>query len=208
MKTLHLVALFLTAVLSSAPLRASTRATDYPGAVSILLGVDKVQEDLHLSDKQKNRLATLREELKEKSRALTDKANKESMPKIESEKELYSLIDTNNDQSLAVLSPAQIIRFNQLQNQALGYSMLVSPKIQSALQLSVKQSIAIEALRVKGLKFVAETNKNFLNGKISYEKRMELLRNYRLDQAESMKDILTPDQRKIFAELSGAPLKS
>ena len=86
--------------------------------------------------------------------------------------------------------------------------MLVSPKIQSELQLSAKQAASIDALRVKGLEFVAETNKNFLNGTISHQKRMELLRNYRLDQAESMKRILTPEQRKKFAELSGAPLKS
>ena len=208
MKPLHLVALFLSAVLSVAPLRASTRATDYPGSVCILLGVDKVQEDLHLNPKQKARLATLREDLKEKARALTEKATKDSIPKIESEKELFSLIDTNNDQSLAVLSAPQLVRFNQLQNQALGYSMLVSPKIQSALQLTAKQSASIEGIRLKGLEFVAETNKTFLNGTISHQKRMELLRNYRLEQAEAMMRVLTSEQRKKFAELSGAPLKS
>jgi hypothetical protein len=126
---------------------------------------------------------------------------------LAADQKLFALIDNNNACALAVLTPEQSARFNEIQNQALGYTMLVSPKVQKKLALSAKQVISIETIRIKGLDFVAETNRAFDEGKIPQAKRIHLLRDYRTDQAEDFKAVLTPAQRKAFSVLGGVPLK-
>ena len=206
MKTNYVIVL-LAFLLAAAPLHATTRATDYPGSVSILLGVESVREDLALTDKQKSRLDALRSELRSKSRVLTQKDDASREARIKADQKLFSLIDRNNARALAVLTPAQSARFHEIQNQALGYTMLVSPKIQKTLAIDAKQAIAIEKIRLKGLDFVAATNRSYEEGRIPQSKRIHLLRDYRIKQAQAFKAVLTPAQRKAFGALEGHPLK-
>lgn len=201
------VVVLLAVLLAAAPLHATTRATDYPGSVSILLGVESVREDLALTDKQKARLNALRSELRSKSRALTQKDDASREARIKADQKLCSLIDRNNACALAVLTPAQSVRFHEIQNQALGYTILVSPKIQKTLAIDAKQVIAIEKIRLKGLDFVAATNRSYEEGRIPQSQRIHLLRDYRTKQAKAYKDVLTPAQRKAFDALAGHPLK-
>lgn len=206
MKSNYVIVL-LAFLLAAAPLHATTRATDYPGSVSILLGVESVREDLALTDKQKSRLDALRSELRSKSRVLTQKDDASSEARIKADQKLFSLIDCNNARALAVLTPAQSARFHEIQNQALGYTMLVSPKIQKTLAIDAKQVIAIEKIRLKGLDFVAATNRSYEEGRIPQSKRIHLLRDYRIKQAQAFKAVLTPAQCKAFGALEGNPLK-
>jgi hypothetical protein len=61
---------------------------------------------------------------------------------------------------------------------------------------------------VRGLEFVAHANRLFEDGEIPNYKRIELLRNYRIEQAGEMKKVLTPAQVKAFGKLCGKPLKA
>jgi len=197
----------LLVLLAATPLRATTRATDYPGSISMLLGVESVRSDLALDAKQKSRLNVLRKELRSKSQVLTQKKSKVPLSRLTADQKLFSLIDTNNSGALAVLTPEQSVRFHEIQNQALGFTMLVSPKVQKQLVFGVKQVISIEKIRLKGLDFVAETNLAFEEGKLSQDKRLQLLRDYRSEQADDFKAVLTRAQREAFSALCGQPLK-
>ena len=195
-------------LLAATPLCATTRATDYPGSVSMLLCVESVRSDLALDAKQKSRLNALRKELRSKSEVLTRKKSKVPISRLTPDQKLFSLIDGNNSSALAVLTLEQSVRFHEIQNQALGFTMLVSPKVQRQLELGIKQVISIEKIRLKGLDFVAETNHTFEEGKISQDERLQRLRDYRAHQAEDFKAVLTRAQRKVFSALCGPPLKN
>jgi Spy/CpxP family protein refolding chaperone len=84
--------------------------------------------------------------------------------------------------------------------------MLVSPQIQKQLRLTYRQRASVEALRIRGLEFVAEINRSYGSGAVSHKNRVDILRDYRMRQAEEMKALLTPAQRNAFAALCGKPL--
>ena len=200
-----LLAIFGLALAASAPLHATTRATDYPGSVTLLIETPGVKADLGLNPAQTAQINSLRRELKTRSQALL-KNPAGSNTGLTADQRLFALIDGNNARALALLTPAQFARFSEIQNQILSYSMLVSPQIQKQLRLTYRQRTAIEALRVRGLEFVAEINRSYASGAVSNKNRVDILRDYRMRQAEEMKSLLTPAQRKTFAALCGKPL--
>jgi hypothetical protein len=201
----NLLAILGLALASSVPLHATTRATDYPGSVTMLMEIPSVRSDLALSRDQVAQVNSLCRELKSRSQTLL-KAPTSGATGLTSDQRLFALIDGNNARALALLNPAQFARFSELQNRILSYSMLVSPQIQKQLCLTRRQSAAVESLRVRGLEFVAEMNRSFGSGVISHKNRVEILRDYRVRQAEEMKTLLTPTQRNTFVALCGKPL--
>ena len=76
-------------LLAATPLRATTRATDYPGSVSMLLCVESVRSDLALDAKQKSRLNALRKELRSKSEVLTRKKSKVPISRLTPDQKLF-----------------------------------------------------------------------------------------------------------------------
>jgi hypothetical protein len=158
--------LLVAAIATTAPLQATTRAVDYPGSVAVLLGVSGVRADLDLSAQQKSKLNSIRKELRAKARAIVNSAQSDRPQELTTDQRLFSLIDRNNAEALVVLSPEQLTRFHEIQNRMLGFTMLVSPKIQKQLGLSARQIRSIEAIRVRGLEFVAHANRLFEDGEI------------------------------------------
>jgi hypothetical protein len=200
-----LLAIIGIALAASAPLHATTRATDYPGSVTLLMEMPGVQSDLGLSSTQTAQIHSLRRELKSRSQSLL---NSPAGPNtgLTPDQRLFALIDGNNARALALLTPAQFARFTEIQNQILSYSMLVSPQIQKQLRFSYRQRASVEALRVRGLEFVGEINRSYGSGAVSQKNRVDILRDYRMRQAGEMKALLTPAQRNAFAALCGKPL--
>jgi len=200
-----LLAIIGIALAASAPLHATTRATDYPGSVTLLMEMPGVQSDLGLSSTQTAQIHSLRRELKSRSQSLL-KSPAGPNTALTSDQRLFALIDGNNARALALLTPAQFARFTEIQNQILSYSMLVSPQIQKQLRLTYRQRASVEALRVRGLEFVGEINRSYGSGAVSQKNRVDILRDYRMRQAGEMKALLTPAQRNAFAALCGKPL--
>ena len=200
-----LLAIIGIALAASAPLHATTRATDYPGSVTLLMEMPGVQSDLGLSSTQTAQIHSLRRELKSRSQSLL-KSPAGPNTGLTPDQRLFALIDGNNARALALLTPAQFARFTEIQNQILSYSMLVSPQIQKQLRLTYRQRASVEALRVRGLEFVAEINRSYGSGAVSQKNRVDILRDYRMRQAGEMKALLTPAQRNAFAALCGKPL--
>ena len=205
-KLLAILAIALT-VAGTSRLHATTRATDYPGSVTILMDSASVRSDLGLNPAQRAKLSILRSDLKSKSTALAKNPESQHSSGLTSDQRLFALIDRNNAKALALLKPEQFARFHQIQNQILGYSMLVSPKVQKQLALTRSQTAQVEAIRIRGLEFVAQANRSFEDGTLQHPRRVELLRNYRIEQADQMRKILTPAQLKAFAILCGQPIK-
>jgi hypothetical protein len=204
-KTLALVAIAFTATL--APLQATTRATDYPGSVTILLDIAAVRADLGLSSKQKSQLKSIRKELDAKTKSILQRSKSSKPSVLTTDQRLFSMIDLNNAEALAVLTPAQLNRFHEIQNRMLGYTMVFSPKVQKQLGLSRSQVGKIEKIRIRGLEFVAQSNRSFEEGTMNHDKRLEVLRDYRIDQSAEIKKILTPAQIAAFAKICGKPVK-
>jgi len=208
-KTLALVAIAFTATL--APLQATTRATDYPGSVTILLDIAAVRADLGLSSKQKSQLKSIRKELDAKTKSILQRSKSSKPSVLTTDQRLFSMIDLNNAEALAVLTPAQLNRFHEIQNRMLGYTMgytmVFSPKVQKQLGLSRSQISKIEKIRIRGLEFVAQSNRSFEEGTMNHDKRLEVLRDYRIDQSAEIKKILTPAQIAAFAKICGQPVK-
>ena len=200
-----LLAIFGLALAASAPLQATTRATDYPGSVTLLMEMPSVRSDLGLSSTQTAQIHSLRRELKFRSESLL-KSPAAPNTGLTPDQRLFALIDGNNARALALLTPTQFARFTEIQNQILSYSMLVSPQIQKQLRLTYRQRASVEALRIRGLEFVAEINRSYGSGAVSHKNRVDILRDYRMRQAEEMKALLTPAQRNAFAALCGKPL--
>lgn len=201
----NLLAIIGFTLAASATVQATTRATDYPGSVTLLMEMPTVRSDLGLGGDQVAQIKNLRRELKTRSQAILNKSES-NVNSLTPDQRLFALIDGNNARALALLTPAQFARFGEIQNQILSYSMLVSPQIQKQLHLSYRQRSSIESLRVRGLEFVSEMNRSFGSGAISHKNRVEILRDYRIRQAEEMKSLLTPKQRIAFAALCGKPL--
>jgi len=204
-KTLALVAVALAAAL--APLQATTRATDYPGSVSILLDIAAVRADLGLSSKQKSQLKSIRKELDAKTKSILQRSKSSKPSVLTTDQRLFSMIDLNNAEALAVLTPAQLSRFHEIQNRMLGYTMVFAPRIQKELRLSKSQIGKIEKIRIRGLEFVAQANRSFEEGTMNHDNRLEVLRDYRIDQSAEIKKILTQSQAEAFAKLCGQPVK-
>ena len=200
-----LLAIFGLALAASAPLQATTRATDYPGSVTLLMEMPGVRSDLGLSSTQTAQIHSLRRELKSRSQSLL-KSPAAPNTGLTPDQRLFALIDGNNARALALLTPTQFVRFSEIQNQILSYSMLVSPQIQKQLRLTYRQRASVESLRIRGLEFVAEINRSYGSGAVSHKNRVDILRDYRMRQAEEMKALLTPAQRNAFAALCGKPL--
>jgi hypothetical protein len=200
-----LLAIFGLALAASAPLQATTRATDYPGSVTLLMEMPSVRSDLGLSSTQTAQIQSLRRELKSRSQSLL-KSPAAPNTGLTPDQRLFALIDGNNARALALLTPTQFARFSEIQNQILSFSMLVSPQIQKQLRLTYRQRASVEALRIRGLEFVAEINRSYGSGAVSHKNRVDILRDYRMRQAEEMKALLTPAQRNAFAALCGKPL--
>jgi len=200
-----LLAIFGLALAASAPLQATTRATDYPGSVTLLMEMPSVRSDLGLSSTQTAQIQSLRRELKSRSQSLL-KSPAAPNTGLTPDQRLFALIDGNNARALALLTPTQFARFSEIQNRILSYSMLVSPQIQKQLRLTYRQRASVESLRIRGLEFVAEINRSYGSGAVSHKNRVDILRDYRMRQAEEMKALLTPAQRNAFAALCGKPL--
>jgi hypothetical protein len=204
-KLLALWAIALSAAI--APLQATTRATDYPGSVSILLDTNAVCADLGLSSKQKSQLNSIRKELEVKTKSILQRSKSPQPSVLTTDQRLFSMIDLNNAEALAVLTPAQLNRFHEIQNRMLGYTMVFSPRIQKELSLSKSQVRKIEKIRVRGLYFVTLANLSFEKGTLNQDKRLEVLRDYRIDQSAEIKTNLTQSQTDAFAKLCGKPVK-
>jgi len=199
-------ALSLAAALSllfAAVAPAMTAATEHIGSVPILLGLDKVRQELKLNSLQKAVLDSLRDEYKTAARKIADPLPTTQDQRVAAETKLQALNVRYNNRALSVLNDSQRKRFLEIEHQVLGATTLYSPKVQKTLGLTAQQVASVEKLRQKGLVTVGKINHQFEEGKIGYQERLSLLRSRRLSQGTALLKVLTPAQLTSFEALGG-----
>lgn len=205
-KVLSLTVAFGLLAVCSAP--AMTAATDHIGSVPVLLGVENVRKELHVTSLQKAVLDSLRDEYKAAVRKLTD-----PMPKTKDQREaawarLQQLNERYNNRALSVLNDSQRTRFLEIEHQVLGMMHLYSPKVQKKIGLTPQQVQKVEKIRQKGLVVVGKINHRFEDGKIDYQQRLELLHEGRMKADGELRKVLTPSQQSAYDALVGKKVVS
>ncbi len=200
------LSLFLT--LAASPVWATTAAVDHPGALPILLGLDKVRAELKINSLQRAVLDSLRAEYKAEARKLTTPMPETVAQRTTAEKQLLQLTDRYNKRALSVLNDDQKVRFLQIEHQILGATALLQPAVQKKVGLTSQQKTQIETIRQKGLDYVGKVNRQFEEGRIGYQEKLDLLRDRRLSQGENLLKLLTPEQRDAFNAMGGKKFAS
>jgi hypothetical protein len=197
----------LACVLVASSAQAVIAPSNHPGAVPILLGLDKVRAELKVDSLQRAVLDSIRSEYKAAARKLTNPMPTTPEERVAAEKKLVALNERYNQRALSVLSDSQRKRFLQIEHNILGASMLYSPRVQKAVGITSAQQQQIARVLEAEKAYVAKINRQFEAGKISYQDRLELLRNKRLSQGRQLLRFLTPEQRDALAQLGGEPFR-
>jgi hypothetical protein len=182
---------------------ATTAAVDHPGALPLLLGVEKVRSELRLDSLQRALLDSLRDEYKSAARKLTHPMPQSPLERAAAQGKLHQLNRQFNRRALSILNPAQRDKLSTIEAKFLGSTLLYSPSVQAKLKLTEEQKQRIESIRQKGVAYVGKVNRKFEEGKISQQQRLQLLRNRRMAQGAEILRLLTPEQRSAMLALQG-----
>ena len=130
MKILRSLCVIILAVSASAVF-ATTPATDHPGSLAILLGVQSVRQELKLDSLQRAVLDSLRGEYKASVRALTDPMPSTPEARVAAEKKLVALNDSFNRRAVSALNRTQRARLHEIEHQVTGATRLYSAEEQN-----------------------------------------------------------------------------
>jgi len=199
--------LFAVILTSLFVMSASARNTsDSPASIPVLLGLDPVREDLHLSSLQCALLDSLRSEYKSQARQITAIGMADRDAALRANWDLKDLRKQFNTRALNVLNPSQQDRLRQIERQMLGGNLLTSESEQKLLGLTPEQQASLAILDKSNQAAAAAITARFNNGKTSnFSKDIQL---HRLQQNTSNKmlAVLTPKQKKQWEILSGQKL--
>jgi hypothetical protein len=187
---------------------ATTAPVDHPGSLPILLGVQRVRAELKLDSLQRALLDSLRDEYKSAARKLTNPLPRTASERAVAHAKLLRLNEQFNRRALSILNPAQREKLSGIEAKFLGATVLYSPAVQAKLKLTDQQKQRIEAIRQKGLVYVGKVNRKFEEGKISQQRRLQLLRSRRMSQGAEMLRLLTPEQRDAVLALESEKIAS
>ncbi len=179
---------------------------EFPGSVPILLSNQSVRKDIGLTKSQCVRLDHLRANYKSDARSVTAKAPANENERKASNEVIRQLNAKYNASALAILTPEQRQRLDQVGHQTLGGVMLFIPRIQQKLQLSKGQIADLENLRRGGEVFANQVNRDFEAGKIDLQERLASLRQWRINQTGKLMRVLTREQKEALRLMQGKPL--
>jgi len=180
--------------------------TSKPGSEAVLLGVDSVRKELHLTSLQRAVLNDIRTEYRDDARAIVAKVNAGKLSKVQAKSQLDALTASSNRRALRALNDDQRARLTQVEHQILGAFMLLSGDVQTELALTPKQKAKLAYVWWRTEKTASDINRKFEEGKISYYERILELRENRLDRSDDMLERLTKEQRAKLDQLAGAKM--
>lgn len=198
-------ALCLSASLASAatPVPPPPIPTKPPGSVAVLLGVDTVRKELHLTSLQRAVLNDIRNEYRDDAREVVAKAKSDLESKKQAQASLDALTASSERRALRVLNDDQRQRLTEIQYQICGGYELLSPKLQQKLGLTDLQKAKIAKIWIRGEKYTSKVNARFEKGEISHYQRLLDLRENRLDRSDDFLAVLTREQYSQFEKLAG-----
>ena len=190
-----LLTLSFVAALSLTGLSAAKpTASEFTGALPLLLTSEKVREDLGLNSLQRLVLDSLRAEYKTEARKLVATQPKTPEERKIAEAKLTTLNEKYNRRAISALSTPQANELLAIQHALLEGITLTIPAVQQKLQLNADQKAKIASISAKIAAHNGKVNRDFEAGKIGQFERMARLNRYRLEQAAELEAVLTPEQ--------------
>jgi len=182
---------------------ATCKATDHPGSIPVLLGLDPVRQDLKLTSLQCALLDSLRSQYKSQVRNLTQLGMADEDASLRASWDLRSLRKQFNGRALAVLTPSQQDRLRQIERQMLGGNLLTSPAEQKLLGLDAGQQQQLAAIARSSQAQVNAINAQYNAGQLSPFWKGIKLRGIQSKSSQQMVSVLTHQQKKQWLVLSG-----
>ncbi|MCE9586882.1 MAG: hypothetical protein K8R57_01035 [Verrucomicrobia bacterium] len=202
---LPLLALTLASASSATIPTAST--SDSISYMPVLLNQPAVCNDLKLTPIQKARIDAIRAECRAKVGIVSATGLLDTTLDSKAEKKLASYHASCNQRVLRILTPAQRIRFREIERQFQGGLFLLSPSEQNLLKLTPNQRHKAAEIRSVDSAKAAEVQKSFLAGKKSNLRSDIDLHQIHRTTARSLLHLLTPEQQREWLASLGAPLK-
>jgi Spy/CpxP family protein refolding chaperone len=163
-----------------------------------LLRSPQVQQELKLTDQQRQRLEQLGEQWREKMRGLRDLPPEERRQKVE------GMRAEVEKQLATILNEQQMKRLKQIALQVEGYAALERPEIADQVGLTKEQRQKIrDILRQAGEK----RREAFQQGQGDRQAAFQRMREIRQWVDGEIEKLLTAEQKKKWQELVGEPFK-
>ena len=210
--TSRLVVVFLFSILAVSYAVTSTSKQplmpirENPGSLPILVSLDDVSKDLHLTSLQKSVVVGLRSDYRSAAKKLMKAHHETSVEIAEAQKKLEYLSLSYNQRVIDILTPAQRLRLREIERQILGGILLVAPSEQKLLRLSEEQKKKIEKILQDSYRKAMNIDLRANQGKLNYHRQILALRNNRKKHGEVMLKVLTREQRKVWEASQGSKL--
>jgi Spy/CpxP family protein refolding chaperone len=192
----------------AAPQTVPPLPTTKPGSQAILLGVDDVRKELHLTSLQRAILDDIRNEYRDEAREVTAKVGTDAAAKKAAQAKLAALTATYDRRALRALNDEQRAKLKAIEFRILGAFMLLSADVQRQLGLTEVQKAKLAYVYHRLQKTASAINRDYEKGKISYYQRIIELRDNRIDRSDDMLERLTQKQRAKLSQLAGRDLES
>lgn len=167
-----------------------------------LLRSPQVQQELKLTDEQKQKLQEVGEQIREKMRGVMQKLR--DLPPEERRKQLQALREEMEKQLTAVLKEPQMKRLKQIALQVEGYAALARPEIAKQIGLTKEQSRKVEEILRQAREKGRELFQQRPPDQQAIRQKMQEIRRW-VD--EQIQPLLTDEQKKKWQELIGEPFK-
>ncbi len=171
------------------------------GGPMLMLGLlrnQQVQQELKLTDQQKQQLEQLGEQWREKMRGLRDLPPEERRQKVE------GMRAEVEKQLATILNEQQMKRLKQIALQVEGYAALERPEVADQVGLTKEQRQKIRDI----LRQAAEKRRGaFQQGQGDRQAAFQRMREIRQWVDGEIEKLLTAEQKKKWQELVGAPFK-
>lgn len=163
-----------------------------------LLRSPQVQQELKLTDQQRQQLEQLGEQWREKVRGLRD------LPPEERRQKVQGMRAEVEKQLSQILNEQQMKRLKQIALQVEGYAALERPEIADQVGLTKEQRQKIRDI----LRQAAEKRREaFQQGRSDRQAAFQRMREIRQWVDGEIEKLLTAEQKKKWQELVGAPFK-
>ena len=175
----------------------------------MLLARRDVQDDLKLTDEQKDKLATMREEMTTSMRERFGRGGGggERPSREEMQKQMSDLQKQVDEKLATILTPEQTNRLKEISIQMSGSSAALRSNVAKELGITADQKTQLEALQRK----MGQANRSLMQKVRDQEMDMESAQASMKKNSESLNaeidKVLTADQRTKLKAMGGAPFE-
>ncbi len=173
-----------------------------PFLMAMLVQSPKVQQELKLTDEQRQKLQELVEQLREKMRGAGQKLRE--APPEERQKQLQAMREEVEKQLATVLNERQGKRLKQIALQVEGYAALGRPEVAKQVGLTEEQTLKVRDVLQQAREKGRELFQQRPPDRQAIRQKLQEIRRW-VD--EQIQPLLTDEQKKKWQELVGEPFK-